>query len=56
MPFTRQAKESLDRLWDYRYEGAMLNYLQRGIDQLKWQQLTPFEKLAEILLKLWRES
>lgn len=26
-------KESLDRLWTYRYEGAMLNYLQRWIDQ-----------------------
>jgi hypothetical protein len=24
-------KESLDRLWTYRYEGAMLNYLQRWI-------------------------
>lgn len=22
-------KESLDRLWNYRYEGAMLNYLER---------------------------
>jgi len=22
-------KESLDRRWNYRYEGAMLNYLQR---------------------------
>jgi transposase len=27
-------KESLDRLWTYHYEGAMLNYLQRWIDQL----------------------
>ena len=23
-------KESLERLWDYRYEGAMLNYLGNG--------------------------
>jgi transposase len=44
-------KESLERLWDYRYEGAMLNYLQKWIDQLKWQRLKPFEKLAEMLLK-----
>jgi hypothetical protein len=22
-------KESLERLWDYHYEGAMLNYLQQ---------------------------
>jgi len=39
-------KESLDRLWTYHYEGAMLNYLQRWIDQLRWQRLKPFEKLA----------
>ena len=28
-------KESLDRLWTYRYEGAMLNYLQRWIHQCR---------------------
>lgn len=44
-------KESLDRLWTYRYEGAMLNYLQRWIDQLRWQRLKPFQKLASMLLK-----
>lgn len=43
-------KESLDRLWTYRYEGAMLNYLQRWINQLRWQRLEPFQKLAEMLL------
>ena len=43
-------KESLDRLWTYHYEGAMLNYLQRWIDQLRWQRLEPFQKLAEMLL------
>ena len=43
-------KESLGRLWNYRYEGAMLNYLQRWIDRLRWQRLRPFEKLAEMLL------
>jgi transposase len=43
-------KESLDRLWTYRYEGAMLNYLERWIDQLRWQRLKPFVKLAEMLL------
>jgi transposase len=43
-------KESLDRLWTYRYEGAMLNYLQRWIDQLRWQRLEPFQKLAAMLL------
>jgi hypothetical protein len=32
-------KESLDRLWSYRYEGAMFNYLQRWIEQLRWQRL-----------------
>ena len=44
-------KESLERLWTYQYRGAMLNYLQRWMDQLKWQRLRPFEKLAEMLLK-----
>ncbi len=44
-------KESLERLWDYRYEGAMLNYLTKWMDQLKWQRLVPFEKLADTLLK-----
>jgi transposase len=43
-------KESLDRLWTYDYEGAMLNYLQRWIDQLRWQRLEPFQKLAQMLL------
>src|SRR4029077_5661467 len=42
---------SLEQLWDYRYEGAMLNYLRKWIDQLRWQRLAPFPKLAEMLLK-----
>ena len=44
-------KESLERLWNYRYRGAMLNYLTRWMEQLKWQRLAPFEKLAAMLLK-----
>ena len=43
-------KESLDRLWDYRYEGAMVRYFQSWMNQLRWQRLVPFEKLAEMLL------
>ena len=43
-------KESLSHLWDYSYEGAMLNYLQKWIDQLRWQRLKPMEKLAHMLL------
>ena len=43
-------KESLDRLWTYTYEKAMLNYLQGWIDQLRWQRLAPFEKLAAMIL------
>ena len=43
-------KESLDRLWTYHYEGAMLNYLQSWIDQLRWQRLAAFYKLAIMLL------
>jgi hypothetical protein len=43
-------KESLERLWSYRYEGAMLRYLNSWIDQLRWQRLTAFEKLADMLV------
>ena len=44
-------KGSLDRLWSYRYEGAMLRYLKSWIDQLRWQRLKPMEKLADMLLR-----
>jgi transposase len=44
-------KESLDRLWSYTYEGAMLRYLNSWIDQLRWQRLKPMEKLARMLLE-----
>jgi len=40
-------KESLDRLWNYSYEGAMSRYLQSWTDQLRWQRLKPMEKLAQ---------
>jgi transposase len=43
-------KESLEQLWNYRYEGAMLNYLQKWMDQLRWQRIPSFQKLAETLL------
>ena len=43
-------KESLERLWQYSYEGAMLRYLQSWVDQLRWQRLEPFRKLAFTLL------
>jgi transposase len=44
-------KESLARLWDYIYEGAMLRYLQSWTDQLRWQRLAPLQKLAAMLIK-----
>ena len=44
-------KESLDRLWTYRYEGVALRYLNHWIDQLRWQRLEPFKKLAVMLLR-----
>src|ERR1700757_2510091 len=43
-------KESLERLWTYCYEGAMLRYLQSRIDQLRWQRLAPFQNLAYMRL------
>jgi transposase len=44
-------KESLEQLWNYRYEGAMVNYLGKWIDQLRWQRLSSFQKLADMLAK-----
>jgi transposase len=44
-------KESLDRLWTYHYEGAMLRYLRSWMDQLRWQRLAPFQKLARMLME-----
>jgi transposase len=43
-------KESLQRLWAYTYEGAMLRYLKGWMLQLRWQRLPAFEKLAHLLL------
>jgi transposase len=44
-------KESLERLWSYHYEGAMTRYLQGWVDQLRWQRLPAFQKLAAMLLE-----
>ena len=43
-------KESLERLWNYTYEGAMLRYLESWIDQLLRQRLKPMEELAGMWL------
>jgi transposase len=43
-------KESLDRLWLYHYEGAMLRYLKQWLDQLKWPRLEAFPKLGLMLI------
>jgi len=49
-------KESLERLWTYRYEGAMLRYLQSWIDQLRWQRLAPFQRLSRCWWITWTGS
>lgn len=43
-------KEALDHLWDYKHEGAAVRYLQAWVDQLRWQRLLPFQKLANMLV------
>jgi transposase len=43
-------KGSLDQLWNYTYEAAAQRYLDRWIDQIRWQRLKPFQKLAAMLL------
>src|SRR5580658_427595 len=39
-------KEALEHLWNYTYERAAVRYLQAWVDQLRWQRLLPFQKLA----------
>ena len=44
-------KESLERLWNYIYEGAMLRYLKSWIDcNCGGSGWTAFEKLAHMLI------
>ena len=43
-------KESLERLWTYTYEAAMLRYLKSWTLQLRWQRLPAFDKLAHMLI------
>src|ERR1700682_2211930 len=43
-------KESVDRLWAYTYEGALLRSLHSWIAQLRWQRLKPMGELARMLL------
>ena len=40
-------KESLDRLWNYRYPGAMTRYLLQWMDQLRWQRLQPYGEAGQ---------
>jgi transposase len=44
-------KESLESLWNYRYEAAMVKYLRRWTGQLRWQRLLSFQKLSLMLAK-----
>jgi transposase len=43
-------KGSLERLWTYTYQRAMLRYLKSWTLQLRWQRLPAFEKLAHMLI------
>src|SRR5439155_23333654 len=43
-------KESLDRLWTYTYEGAMLRYLQSWIHQFRLERVKLIDQLALLLL------
>ncbi len=43
-------KEALEHLWNYKYEGAAVRYLTAWVDQLRWQRLLPFQKLAKMLI------
>ena len=43
-------KDGLERLWTYRYEGAMFRYPQSWIARLRWQRLPAFDRLAAMLV------
>src|SRR5437588_6941547 len=46
----RNAKGNYD--WNALCEGLyLIDYLEKWMDQLRWQRLKPFEKLADTLLK-----
>jgi len=47
-------KESLDRLWSFHYKGAMLNYLQRWVDQLRWQYWKHFKNWQRCCWITWK--
>jgi transposase len=49
-------KESLDRLWTYRYEGAMYRYLQSWMRQLRWQRLPHFRSSPRCWWTIWMAS
>jgi hypothetical protein len=50
-------KESLRRLWNYRYDEVLLRYLQSSIDQLRRQLLKPTETLCRLVAgTTWKES
>jgi len=44
-------KESLEQLWNFRYEGAAVRYLLAWLAQLRWQRLKPFQKLGLLLAR-----
>ena len=45
----RAVKGSLDHLWDYKYEDPAVRHLKGWADQLRWQRLPAFQKLANML-------
>jgi transposase len=42
-------KEALAHLWDFTYERAAVRYLLGWVDQLRWQRLPAFQRLAKML-------
>ncbi|MDE3161456.1 MAG: transposase [Acidobacteriota bacterium] len=49
-------KETLDRLWTYHYEGAMLNYLQRWIDHFRGNVWSPSRNWQRCRWSIWTAS
>lgn len=46
-------KESFGQLWSYQTEGWARRFFDNWKESLKWQQLKPYEKFAEMIEKHW---
>ena len=46
-------REQFDQLWDYRSEAWARRFFDNWREQLRWQDLKPYEKFAEMIERHW---